>query len=99
MTVTETINLAATARTLTQEAARSGDDWGFFQQDPAYGAYLRALEEAHDVAAFRDFVVQPKDFEPQHVLFPALKRLAALVEPDAHLYLLVHRLAEWVGTV
>jgi hypothetical protein len=98
MSATSTSDLAGKARTLSDGAAKSGDSWDFFERSALYREYLRQLEETQDIAAFRDFVVRPQDFEPQHVVFPALKRIAALVDPNPYLYLLIHRFAEWVGT-
>ena len=67
--------------------------------DPAAQAFHRALAAATDHAALRAFVEEPDRFEPEHVRFPALQRLAELVEPDAHLALTLHQLATWVSTV
>jgi hypothetical protein len=98
MTSTQTSDLTARARALTEGATRSGDIWGYFEHNSLYRDYLQQLEDTDDVSAFHDFVLRPDDFEPQHVLFPTLKRLASLAEPNPYLYLLIHRLAEWAGT-
>ena len=89
---------AYAARLTTRIAADPSVTWRL-DGDPDLEGFRRALAAVTAPDVLRAFVEDPDRFEPEHVRFPALCRLAALVEPDAYLALTVHHLAGWVSTV
>jgi hypothetical protein len=92
-------DLLTWALRLSQER-RNTPSSRYFEGNPEYQQFRAALARDDRIEDLcRIWEIGRRDqVDPEYILFPALTRLAELVEPDPYLDLSTHALAEWVGT-